>query len=190
MSVYNPIIPQPTDKLSASQGQLLVNFTELNSQFGVDHTSFNNSGSNGDGKHKKCTLKEQSPAPTAGANEMVLYTAEDPTTNVSDCFLGRESAGDILRISDSNLVPSAGNGRTVDGLQIRCAVVNMTSQNQVFTFSKAFPSSCIAVLATNTLTGNKDLQINVTAKTTTSFTAFAVGSSSLPVSFAYVAIGS
>ena len=64
MSVYLNNIPQASDRLSVSQGQFLVNFGQLNTQFGIDHVPFNNSGSNGSGFHKQVTLAADVASPS------------------------------------------------------------------------------------------------------------------------------
>jgi hypothetical protein len=86
MSVYLPGIPLGTDNLSTSQAQMLTNFGELNTQFGIDHTPFNNSGVNGNGFHKKVTLPNQSngsvPVTTAGFGDAFAWqNADDASLN-------------------------------------------------------------------------------------------------------------
>lgn len=69
MSSYNPNIPNPTDLLSISQGQLKGNFNKANSSFGTDHYEFADLTSN-NGLHKKTTWVDQSasvPLSVAGA---------------------------------------------------------------------------------------------------------------------------
>lgn len=56
---YTPNIPQPGDKPSVSQGQILANFQTLNTIFGINHYEFN-SGANA-GKHKIVSLVGNSP---------------------------------------------------------------------------------------------------------------------------------
>jgi hypothetical protein len=56
MTVYNPSIPQASDLISNSQSQILANFGQLNTQFGVDHSAFEAGGSNGTGFHKQVTF--------------------------------------------------------------------------------------------------------------------------------------
>lgn len=51
---YNPSIPQPTDRMSDSQAQLLANFTQLNTIFDAEHITFNSATDNGE--HKKITM--------------------------------------------------------------------------------------------------------------------------------------
>jgi len=61
---YNPAIPQSADLISNSQGEILENFFQLNSQFGIDHSAYETGGSNGNGFHKQVTLPT-STSPTA-----------------------------------------------------------------------------------------------------------------------------
>lgn len=51
---YNPNIPQPTDILSDSQGDLLGNFQALDTSFGIDHYKFSDLTAN-NGFHNKVT---------------------------------------------------------------------------------------------------------------------------------------
>lgn len=61
MSLYNPAIPQPTDRPSASQDAILKNFGQLDTQFGVEHDKF--SSAVHDGKHKYVTLQRSAGVP-------------------------------------------------------------------------------------------------------------------------------
>lgn len=68
---YNPNIPQATDLISNSQAQILENFSQLNTQFGIDHAAL----TTGDGVHKKVSLINQGSDPAIpGAANSVLYT--------------------------------------------------------------------------------------------------------------------
>jgi hypothetical protein len=51
---YSPNIPQPTDLLSNSQGDLLTKFKALDTSFGVDHYMFSNATSS-NGFHNQVT---------------------------------------------------------------------------------------------------------------------------------------
>lgn len=53
---YNPSIPQSTDRPSDSQGQLLNNFTALNTIFDQEHVTFNATADNGE--HRKITFND------------------------------------------------------------------------------------------------------------------------------------
>lgn len=69
---YDPTIPKAVDRPSASQGALLINFGQLNTQFGVEHSSLRVGPGNGDGKHKYITLKQSPGAPAPAGNDVVL----------------------------------------------------------------------------------------------------------------------
>ncbi len=72
---YNPSIPQPTNLISNSQSQLLANFGQLNTQFGVDHDKFNTGSGNGTGWHKQVTfIAPLSMDPTPASGQGIAYT--------------------------------------------------------------------------------------------------------------------
>lgn len=75
---YNPNIPQPTDLLSDSQGDLLTNFTALDNVYSGDHYPFSDVTANST-KHKTVTTPIQNPAvhPTPATNEVKFYAMQD-----------------------------------------------------------------------------------------------------------------
>ena len=86
---YDPDIPSPADLLSVSQGDLLENFSQLNTQFGVNHVEFNDAGAN-KGKHKFCSFVEQAADPAAQVDEYLLYSKEDVSGD-TELYLRPES---------------------------------------------------------------------------------------------------
>jgi|ERR1700754_1236816 len=72
MSIYNPNIPQPTDELSDSQGQILQNFNKADSSFGTDHYRFSDLTVN-NGFHQRVTFPGNAPAPTPAANYGAMF---------------------------------------------------------------------------------------------------------------------
>lgn len=99
--VFDPDIPQPRDNLSVSQADLLENFSELNTQFGVNHVPFNDPGAN-KGKHNFVTLVEQSEDPESKSDEYLLYSKDD----AGDCeiYARPEANGNPFQITkDGNL---------------------------------------------------------------------------------------
>lgn len=77
---YNPSIPNSTDLISASQQPIKDNFTQLNTQFGIDHVAFNNGGSNGTGHHKKVQIDTPLGAdPAQSGVTGAFYTKSDGT---------------------------------------------------------------------------------------------------------------
>lgn len=67
---YNPAIPQATDRPSVSQGQILTNFNQINTQFGIEHNALVAGASNG--KHKYITLKQNPGAPLPVGTDLVF----------------------------------------------------------------------------------------------------------------------
>lgn len=86
---YDPDIPAPADLLSVSQGDLLENFDQLNTQFGVNHVEFNDAGAN-KGKHKFCSFVEQADDPAVQGDEYLLYSKEDVSGD-TELYLKPES---------------------------------------------------------------------------------------------------
>lgn len=73
---YNNAIPQGSDKLSVSQGDLLNNFAAISTMLQVNHVNFN--GAN-QGKHKLVTFTDQtSSLPVTVGSDIDMYLADDP----------------------------------------------------------------------------------------------------------------
>jgi hypothetical protein len=77
MSNYNPNIPQPTDRLNVSQTQLLQNFGQLDTSFGIDHYKFSDLTAN-NGFHNQVTTPGYVANPPTGlppvtTNNPVMY---------------------------------------------------------------------------------------------------------------------
>ena len=96
---YNPNIPAATDPFSQSQSEIQTNFGLIDSAtvgFGLDHVKFSNASNQG--KHQKSTYIETSD-PTTLANELTVYTKENPTTAVTDLYYRRESNGVVGQLT-------------------------------------------------------------------------------------------
>lgn len=91
---FNPLIPQPADFLSQSQGDLLNNNGFLDTSFGIDHYKFSN-GTISNGFHNKVTT------PSFITNPAVLPNVE-PTTTTDPVFFGFQPL-DILGVPITNL---------------------------------------------------------------------------------------
>lgn len=89
--VYNAGIPLSTDLVSNSQSQLLDNFGQLNTQFGIDHTAFAVGGSNGDGFHKKVTLSTKNTPGAQTDPSSAVYTASGTASTVADLFFKNQN---------------------------------------------------------------------------------------------------
>jgi hypothetical protein len=70
---YNANIPQATNIISSSQGQLLTNFSQLNTIFDVDHVTFDATSNNG--QHQQITFNQNNVPGSAPVDpNSVIYT--------------------------------------------------------------------------------------------------------------------
>lgn len=79
--VYYPSIPQANDLIDESQPQILANFSQLNTTYGVDHYAYD-SGSN-NGYHNRVTtpIYSTSSHPSTSATLCMFYGMQD-TANI------------------------------------------------------------------------------------------------------------
>jgi len=68
---YNPNIPQPTDALNQSQGQIKANFQAINTVFSKNHAALNRESQ---GMHDLLLYRLQTVDPTTSATQIALYT--------------------------------------------------------------------------------------------------------------------
>lgn len=109
---YNPNIPNPTDLLSNSQGQIKTNFQQLDTVFGKNHYEFSNS-SGPAGKHKFVEMPITTVPATLGG-EGSLYTK---TSGQSQLYYTSDAGGleyQMTRAIDANIATfgTATNGWT------------------------------------------------------------------------------
>lgn len=87
---YKNNIPQPTDQLSVSQGDLLNNFSAIAAAFNLNHVNFNASAQ---GKHAFVELVTQSPKPTTAAGEVGLYSQSSSFTSQPELAIQKQTGG-------------------------------------------------------------------------------------------------
>jgi hypothetical protein len=123
---FNPDIPQSTDDISQSQGEILTNFDQLNKIFGSnagalqvgDHIAFNDATTANRGKHAKARLIEQAADPATAANERALYTKD--VGGATELFTRDEASGtprqmtNLPRISPGNTGTAGGTLTYID----------------------------------------------------------------------------
>ena len=100
---YNPNIPQPTDQLSISQGDLLGNFQALQTLIDVNHVDFADADM---GKHKWVSLPQQAGAPGTTNTELALYTAISPTSGTPELFIQRPANGAFINFTEAVGAPN------------------------------------------------------------------------------------
>jgi hypothetical protein len=108
---YNPNIPQPTDILSQSQGDLLDNFQAIDVWVDIDHVDF---GSPDEGKHNQVTFVVQGVQPSFLSGEIGLYNFLSPLTGVDELYISNQ-AGILTQLSASTLSTNINPGNNVSG---------------------------------------------------------------------------
>lgn len=99
---FNSNIPQATDQLSVSQGQILGNFGSLNTWVNVDHTGLNAGNA---GQHNKVTFPLQAMAPAFGGSDGLFSLNYTGTSTVGELWLNHRN-GNQYPISASILSTS------------------------------------------------------------------------------------
>lgn len=177
---FDPAIPQATDLLSNSQQDLLDNFSQLNTQFGIDHTAFNTGSGNGDGFHKKVTFPSAPVIAAPAGTKSIVY----PKAVSAIQELHFQNSTKEIQITDSGLTASSGQGFLPGGLQIRCGSGTASAgAGTLNTITPQFPTATLSVTA-NTKFGNNTIGIG-----TTNPTDFIATSNSGTVSIFWTAIG-
>jgi hypothetical protein len=93
---YNPAIPAAADDPSVSQGQMLTNFTLINTYINVDHVALNALADQG--KHNQSTYLTSAVAPASGAGEGSIFVQNTGGAR-QHCYFRRESNGIQIPIS-------------------------------------------------------------------------------------------
>jgi hypothetical protein len=96
---YLNTIPAAADLLALSQGQLLENFAQLETQFSIDHSSLLAGAATG--KHTQVTLPEFATAvyPVTAAGEGAVFTEDDAVTAQPELNYREESNGDVVKLT-------------------------------------------------------------------------------------------
>lgn len=87
-SDYNANIPQATDLLSVSQGDILDNFGAIKALIDVNHVDF---AAIGAGKHSFVEMPVQSPVPTTSGGEVGLYCQTSASTTQPEMVFARQA---------------------------------------------------------------------------------------------------
>lgn len=192
MSVYNPSIPNATDLISNSQAPFKTNFTQLNTQFGVDHVPFNNSGSNGTGFHKQVTLPTPLGGDPGGVVGGVIYTKL--VSAVSQLFF-ENSASTVTQLTGlPRSVVNPGSYTFPGGLIIKWGTYTLAPgvPTTPVVFASAFPTNIFAITFGSDVSGSPNDLPKVAALTTAGFTGSRVnpgGPLGGTYTYYYIAIG-
>lgn len=189
---YNPNIPQATDIISQSQGQILTNFNQANTIFDVDHITFDAVAAANRGKHDKSTYVELAADPVTVFNEVAVYSKD--LAGFTRLFLRQENNGTVIQTSGRDPTIAV-NGETYlpGGLLMKWGQ-SVCNGNTAIAFPTAFPVGCFVVLA-QPIDSNPAIAngyVYVSAFAAAGFTATGVRRTSLAaagVTFSYLAIG-
>ena len=203
---YLPTIPQPTDLLSTSQGNIQTNFSQANTIFGINHYPFDNVTVD-KGKHTFIqfpAIPNPLPAPS-GATEWTIFTQNLITPNVTtlEIFLAKPGvapAGAYSLTASAYGPANAANGVSFlpGGLYIAFGsyAVDNNAQpiqdNSPFIFvAPGFPNTCFSLTLQGQRSGNSDFSLWVSDGTLTP-TGFQIKTNSVPGDIKrlyYMAIG-
>src|SRR5208282_6381299 len=96
-SNYNGLIPQATDQISVSQGQLLNNFGAIQTLIDVDHVDFANANA---GQHNQVTMPVQGAAPAFNPGTVGLFNLLNATSGRNELYV-ENSVGAITPMTAS-----------------------------------------------------------------------------------------
>jgi hypothetical protein len=186
-SLYDPLIPQATDQLSVSQGELLNNFGAIASLVDVNHGDFAAATA---GKH----LMVEFPPTAFGSlpttplpGEMTLYANTSPATGNTEIFLARGNGVSILpnNYAITAYGSGSGSGQTYAWTRLSSGMVLLwgsVGTGGVANFTVTFPTiagtipfSTSIFSAQVTQLGNSVVNnsaIYLTSSTTSSLTVF------------------
>lgn len=151
---YIPGIPNANDLISSSQSQIQTNFTQLNTQFAIDHVAFDAGANNG--KHKQITL-ENVAAPGAQTDPQSVIYSKLATGGVLTAYslpFFRNQSGELP------LAPDLSNTGTNYGYQQGNLIYNFGSgtilqgtQSLAITWKIPFVTAVLSVLMTKNGSG-------------------------------------
>lgn len=112
---YNPNIPQPTDNLSTSQGQILNNFGQLETIFDINHWTWADAATAKRGMHRKVDFPDPTTVSAPTGNDSVLYPKTvsavtglffDNAVGSSTVWRGGSTDGNITYTSNKLSLPN------------------------------------------------------------------------------------
>jgi hypothetical protein len=170
-----------TDLISVSQGQLLTNFTQLNTVFGGDHVEFNNATSANRGKHTVVHLRQQGSDGTTTSGEGALYV------KANNLYFRQASNGTVIQLTGASTAASSGTILLANGIRMNWGNATGVWQGvNTVTYATAFSSAAWSITLTAQLTAAFS-GLTVYASGTTTFTPTSSYAPSHRIN--YIAIG-
>lgn len=167
---YVSTIPQATDKLSVSQGDLLNNFIAIDTFVNVNHYGF---GTADEGKHLYIQMPITGSPPGTAADEVALYTDTGLTSGNPELWVRRESNGAQIAFTEA-VKTSAGWTMLPSGVLLQWGTGTIdASGSGTINFPRTFPVGCLNVQLTSKVPASPAQQrfIQVVSFTTAHFVA-------------------
>lgn len=178
---YNAGIPTSSELISTSQGQILTNFTQINTQFGGsspstggDHDGFNTGSSNGSGAHNQVTFLANNAAPSLTRNSVSCVSGLYANTASALSCLFFQNATQNLQMTGPTTVAASGTVTLQGGIVLKWGTSSYsgTSGSLSIVFPTAFPNNCYFAIA-NAFTST-NIAANVTTVSVQSTTGITV----------------
>lgn len=141
---YNQNIPQANDALKVSQSDILSNFAEVFTFFGVNHQNF---GQVGQGKHRFVQMPVQAVAPATLITEVALYCANGAISGVPELFFRPPNNG-VQYAFTEGINATQGWTRLPSGLVIKWNTVTVSAVNAAANVILNIPMTDPPTLAT------------------------------------------
>lgn len=185
-SSYNPNIPQATDTLSTSQGNLLDNFQAIQALVDINHVDFASANA---GKHFFIEFPIQGSAPVTAASEVGLYSATSTFTLQPELIFLKQ-AGSTAPITSIEFTSAGyaatGWTRLPSGILLKWGAVSPGGGGPyTVTFPVAATIPVYSAIYTSFVTPTSNIVVYVTSLTT----ATLVTNVSAAGSFNYLIIG-
>jgi len=209
---YSTTIPAATQQISDSQGDILENFVQLNTQFSVDHTALTAASNNGN--HVQLTFPSAQTTKTASGTISYVYPKSDGTnvelyqstyniaatasveTKITSAGLPIWKGGTVggtgvityANGASGTPATSSANGAYLtlpNGIQLRWGTITSASQGSAITFGSAFSTQVLSLQLTVQSTTAR--AISYSSLTLNGFVVYPENSSG--VTFTYFAIG-
>lgn len=178
---FNANIPQSTDLISNSQPQILANFSQLNTQFAVDHNAFNTGSGNGNGHHKKVFFDNAPVAPTVAGTESAIYPG---LVSAAQQLFFKNAVG-AVQLTGTTVASASGSTFLPGGIILKWGTGAITGSTQ--TFPVAFPNNAYSMIVVGSATSYTGGFV-VSALSTTNFTVSRTSGSG-NTGYYYIAIG-
>ena len=195
MTIYNNNIPQPSDRPSDSQDDLLQNFQALKVFLDRNHVAIIDPTTNtSEGKHRFLQMPEQVAVPSTADNEGALYVKE--ANGRSSLYFRQEKDGTEIQMTKQAPIKSAtGESFLPGGIIYKWGSTNFAaSTSQAVSFTGASFSAIyqvVATLARQSGSGTLDRKFNINDPTTAGFTGYVESafSNGTTAKIVWVAIG-